>query len=490
MCRQFLTLSMGVLLAASVRAQVAPFQSSSVSLVGLYNQAVALPMGPTPVQTNLVIDATSAGGDTIDAVAGDPAVVISLVNPAGTQINAGNASMYGFTFSTYTSDGTQSDVPSLYSTAGTHTVIQFPPGQVPGTYQVQADTSLAASDTGMLLTYYPSSTVQAGAVTDSTVYRLGDSVILSGLLFDGTTPIQSATITATAVTFLPIQATVGNYQLISQQTLTATTVLNTYSVQLINTGPAATRVSASVTSSDPNTLIQDGLMLFGDVAAGSSTTSFNTFSVQIPTSSTFDPSVLTWQISTPSTPIQISLLDSGTYDATTGDGIYTGVLTPSLIGSYTVFVTATGNSSSGVAFSRTATTTFQVNNPTAEIGTLQDAPLTDSNGNIYSIAVTAPLTVQVAGQYQFTLSLQGSNGNVTQAVTSGQLNTGNQQLVVAYSPSNLLELGVDGPYAETNASLVLTSSSVPTLADYVGNAGMTQAYKLSSVVQSVLTFTG
>ncbi len=67
----------------ALQAQIGPFPSTSVPLTSVSGQAVVLPMGTNPVLTNLVVDTVAAGGDTIDADVGDPAVVISLVTPSG-----------------------------------------------------------------------------------------------------------------------------------------------------------------------------------------------------------------------------------------------------------------------------------------------------------------------------------------------------------------------------------------------------------------------
>ncbi len=471
-------------------AQVAPFQTGGINLSSTNTQLVAIPAGSAPTLSNLVVDSTAAGGDSIDVAVGDPSVVISLITPGGTEINAGNAASFGFTFSTNTFSGASLDIPDPLTSAGTHTLIQFPAGQPSGTYQIKANASSAAADTGMSVTYYSSSTVQAGSVTDSSNYRLGDLVIASAFVFDGTTPIQGATITAIAATLIPVQASVGNYQLVSQQALSSTMTLYTYTAQLTNSGTAATNVSAQVSSSDPNTQVVDSTVIFGDVAAGGVATSLNNFSIQLPNTSTFNPSVLSWQVNTPSAPISFTLTDSGAYDAATGDGIYTGTFAPSVTGNYLVYITATGNSNSGVPFSRTTTSSIQVSNPLARLGTFADAPSYDANGLISAVNITVGVNVQVAGTYRLSLDLQASNGNTTQASASAQLNTGSQQIVLSFPFSSLLSLGSNGPYTEAHARLLYVAGSDTTLADYVDNAGSTQSYVQNSIGHGALALTG
>lgn len=205
---------------------------------------------------------------------------------------------------------------------------------------------------------------------------------------------------------------------------------------------------------------------------------------------TFDPSVLSWQVSTPSAPISFTLLDSGTYDAATGDGIYTGTFTPVVTGDYTVYITATGNSSAGVPFARTTTASLEVDAPLAQLGTFTDFPVDDSDGLIKRVVIKAPVNVQVAGTYRLTLNLQGSNGKTTEASVSAQLSTGSQEMWLKFPFSNLLSLGTNGPYAEINATLLYISGSQVTMADYVANAGMMQSYSQPSISPGSLAFTG
>jgi hypothetical protein len=469
-------------------AQVAPFQSGGINLGGTSTQVVAVPAGASPTLASLVVDTTAAGGDYVDVNVGDPSVIITLITPGGTEITSANT--LGFTFSTLASSGGTLDSLSPLDAAGNHTTIQFPAGQPSGTYQVKANAAAAAADTGMFVQYYSSSLVQAGGATDSLTYRTGDLVIVSALLFDGTTPIQGAAITATATALTPLQATVSNYQLVSQQTLASSMTLYTYTVQVTNPGAAAANVSATGSSSDPKTIVVDGTAAFGAVAAGGAATSLNTFSVQLPNGSTFNPSVITWTVSTSATPINFSLTDSGTYDAATGDGIYTGTFTAPVAGDYLVYINAGGTSTTGVAFARTATAGFQVSAPLAFLGAFSDAPTFDTNGLVSTTAVTAAVNVQVAGKYSLTLNLVAGNGKTIQASSSVQLSAGSQHIVLNFPYALLAQLGANGPYTESQARLLMYSSTGVTMADYKDPVGQTQGYSQASISKGPLALTG
>lgn len=141
--------------------------------------------------------------------------MVSLILPSGAEVTSANAASLGFTFTVVAPGGfAGSGLPSILSLPGTHTIIQVPSGQVSGVYKIKADATNANADSGMIATYVPSSTVRTSATTDSANYKAGDTVILSGLIFDDTTPITGAIVTASVSTpvSLASQATLGNYQ--------------------------------------------------------------------------------------------------------------------------------------------------------------------------------------------------------------------------------------------------------------------------------------
>ena len=474
-------------------AQVGPFPSTSFPLVSVSQQMARVPAGANPTLLNITVDAPPAGQETMDVLVGDPNVVISLILPGGSEITAANAASNGFSFLTYTTDGsgTSEDLWSPFSTSGTHTVIQFPAPAPAGVYAVQANAAAAQGDTAMIVMYYPSSTVSLGSVTDAGTYRQGDFVILSGLVFDGTTPIQNATVTAVAGTFLNLNGTIGNYQLTNVTQINSTISQYTYSVQLTNAGAAANNVVASVSTTDPNmTFVQD-TVAFGSVGAGATVTGGNPFSFLYPTASSYSLSTLQWTVQAPGAPINVTLLDSGTYDHATGDGIYTGTFTPAVPGNYIVQVTASGTSAAGLPFVRTASTTFHVITPAGQLGAFSDTLGTDPfSGQILGVNITASVNILTAGQYQLTMQLTSSNGHTVQGSGSAQLGAGSGQIVVTFTASQLLTLGVNGPYTMANARLILATPTDSIFADYKDPAGTTQAYVLNSFNPPGLQFTG
>jgi hypothetical protein len=202
-------------------------------------------------------------------------------------------------------------------------------------------------------------------------------------------------------------------------------------------------------------------------------------------SQVFDPATLQWNVTTPGTPVNVTLTDSGTgFDAATGDGIYTGTFTPTSAGTYTAVLSVTGTSLAGNSFSRTAATQFQVSQQQlASFSAFSDAQQSSA------VTVTASVNVQTTGTYRLTMQLQAGNQNVVQGGSLLNLAAGSQQIPVTFSNSQLFGLGVNGPYERVNALLVYVGTSGDLIADSRTDAGPTGAYTLSSFAPLVY-FTG
>jgi hypothetical protein len=139
----------------------------------------------------------------------------------------------------------------------------------------------------IIVLYYPSSTVSLGAVTDATTYKPGDLVVFAGRLFDGQTPLQNATLTAVAGTFLPVTGTVGSYQLVSTAQIDSPNSLYSYSALIqcptYQLGICGEQRRDLGRQYRPNMNIVNGSVAFGSLGAGATVTSANTFSFTYPT---------------------------------------------------------------------------------------------------------------------------------------------------------------------------------------------------------------
>ena len=90
--------------------------------------------------------------------------------------------------------------------------------------------------------------------------------------------------------------TVANYTLVSSKRVTRTDFEYTYRAQMTNGGQAVTNVTAQVTSTSPNTTIIEGILDFGDVAAGATLTSTDTFTIRHNRLYAFSWSNIAWNI--------------------------------------------------------------------------------------------------------------------------------------------------------------------------------------------------
>jgi hypothetical protein len=205
--------------AVMVTAQGVPYPPSTLQLTANDTRGSVVTAHSTSTLLTFTVEGDTTGGNFIDVATSDPAVVVSLILPSAIEVTSANAASLGFIF-TIVADGgfAGADVPSALSIPGTHTVIQIPGGQLSGVYSIKADATGANADSGMLATYFSSSTVRATATTNAATYKVGDTVILSGLVFDQATPIRGATVNAAVSARLPAaQTSLGNYQLIGQQ---------------------------------------------------------------------------------------------------------------------------------------------------------------------------------------------------------------------------------------------------------------------------------
>ena len=99
--------------------------------------------------------------------------------------------------------------------------------------------------------------------------------------------------------------TVGTYTMVSGTRVSVTDFEYVYRAQVTNSGPALRNVVGTVVSTAPTIVIVEGTLSFGDVPAGASVTSLDTFTFRVNRSQPFDPAKLVWTLSgTPAAPIQ------------------------------------------------------------------------------------------------------------------------------------------------------------------------------------------
>lgn len=87
-----------------------------------------------------------------------------------------------------------------------------------------------------------------------------------------------------------------NYHLINSTRVGRTAYDYTYQVNITNNGSDLQNVTSTVSSSSPNTTIIDGNVTFGNIAAGVTVTSADTFTIRQNRTYAFDPDSLSWDV--------------------------------------------------------------------------------------------------------------------------------------------------------------------------------------------------
>ena len=123
-------------------------------------------------------------------------------------------------------------------------------------------------------------------------------------------------------------ATVTGKALVSEVRTGRTTFDYTYQVTVQNGAPALGSASATVTSSSPSTVVLDGDVSLGDLAANSTVTSVDTFTIRQNRLVPFDPASLTWVVQgSPIVPNVVGLTQAAATTAITGAGLVLGNVT-------------------------------------------------------------------------------------------------------------------------------------------------------------------
>lgn len=103
---------------------------------------------------------------------------------------------------------------------------------------------------------------------------------------------------------MAIDASVGAYVLVSTRRVTDFEYIYTYQASVVNSGGPLVNVTARATSLNPAILLVDDSLSFGDVAAGATAKSLDTFGIRKTQSQAFTSADLSWVVSgTPGAPI-------------------------------------------------------------------------------------------------------------------------------------------------------------------------------------------
>ncbi len=166
-----------------------------------HNSAAAtIAAGNANGQITIVADPVAAGGDLFEVITDNASAIVTLILPGGTEVTATNATNLGFTYATYTNTGNDNTlVPGTFNLAGTHTFFGLAPSQVAGNYKVKINAGAAVTPVLAVVSFYTSSPIRSGVTLNGGTYKTGDTVVITGLAFNGSNPITDATVTARIV---------------------------------------------------------------------------------------------------------------------------------------------------------------------------------------------------------------------------------------------------------------------------------------------------
>jgi hypothetical protein len=191
-------LAWSFLFAFPTAAQV-PQNEGEVNLSANVTYTVMAPAITASTLIPFQVDVEGRDADGFDVTVGNAGAVVSLILPGGTEITSLNAASLGFSFDVIEADSdevTSGLFTSFFSLSGTHTVIRLPSTTPSGTYQIKVNTASLLTATPVYASYLSGSPIRTALSPDAKTYHVGDTVVLSAFLFNGTTPITNATIEA------------------------------------------------------------------------------------------------------------------------------------------------------------------------------------------------------------------------------------------------------------------------------------------------------
>lgn len=315
-----------LLFATCAMAQAIGSSESRGGLTQYESFSATVPAGSlTTVQT---LSVNGSGENFIHLVASSPLAVVSLVTPTGQIVTSASAAQLGFGFEVPRADDiSDSDWP-IMSVGGTHLFITIPIGKPSGLYQLRVDSTNSNGPVAIIGTYFPHSRIGSAAVVSHPVVSIGSAVQITGLLFEDGTPVTANSVTGTInmvknvptsqvnITCAPAPPTPGfderNFTC-SANNLGSTTLPDVY---------------AEAVSGPPGVQFTSAMVVFGDIASGSSTTSPNIFSFVAGQGQSVDLAMIQWEIKSLDAGSSIALTDASSSNPTIGDGIYPLSLAP------------------------------------------------------------------------------------------------------------------------------------------------------------------
>ncbi len=191
-------------------AQSTGGRSVSISLISMDVQSATVPSSTAATYLNMIVDASIEGLDIIDVCSSSAQVRVSLILPNGIEITPMNASSFGFKTSEQVIDSTAPATSggfTPFDSACAHTMFNPPAGSPAGIYKVKANSTSVSTPTKVSAMYISLSGVAVGLAKVKRVYTVGENVVLTTAVFQGTMPVVNANVTASVV---PVTGTTPN----------------------------------------------------------------------------------------------------------------------------------------------------------------------------------------------------------------------------------------------------------------------------------------
>jgi hypothetical protein len=180
-----------LLLAVPPGLVVGQTAATNVQLSASETRVMAIPARSPDTRATYDLE-NSRGQSSFIVSSSDPASTITLMAADGTEITQQNASSKGYAFDVLPPNSVTDSViytslfPKLLNVEITL------PQHASGTVQLKVNNSAVATNSGLLVTYYPESSIRVGLTPNKPAFVSGETVALSLLIFDGPLPVTSS----------------------------------------------------------------------------------------------------------------------------------------------------------------------------------------------------------------------------------------------------------------------------------------------------------
>src|SRR5262245_53695975 len=196
-------LSLGaIVLLLTCLTSVPQTQDNIVGLSATQSYMVLASANTPSTLINFQVDVEGRDSEVFDVISASPGAIVTLILPNGTEINSSNAAAFGYIYGVEAEDSeaiTDRLLITFMSLSGTHTIIQLPSTAPSGTYQIKINTVGVITDTEIAASYITGSRIRVALATRESTYNVGQSVVLSALVFNGSTPVTNATVVASVM---------------------------------------------------------------------------------------------------------------------------------------------------------------------------------------------------------------------------------------------------------------------------------------------------